>query len=253
MSMRSILITGATGKIGRVLVRHFLSFGDSVIALGRSADALSSMRAEHHRQGERLSTLQFDLLESGVGKRVVESLHHLGCKPDCLINNARNVAFLKTGDDGIVARQDFINEFTLDVVIPYEVTMALCYAKGSRLRAVVNIGSQYGSVASNLTLYNNPLLEAPLHYGVAKAGLEHLTKELAVRLAERDVRVNCVAFGGVEGRVDDDFRRRYAALCPLGRMLGEQDLPGPVDLLLSDASSGITGHVLLVDGGWSLW
>jgi NAD(P)-dependent dehydrogenase (short-subunit alcohol dehydrogenase family) len=92
-----------------------------------------------------------------------------------------------------------------------------------------------------------------LHYGVSKAGLGHLTKELAVRFADQDIRVNCVAFGGVEGRVDENFKNRYSLLCPMGRMLNEGDLAGPVDLLLSSASSAITGHTLIVDGGWSLW
>ena len=92
-----------------------------------------------------------------------------------------------------------------------------------------------------------------MHYGVAKAALGQLTRELAVRLSGRGIMVNCVAFGGVEGRVDDACRERYAKLCPSGRMLKEEELPGPVDLLLSSAGSGITGHVLFVDGGWTAW
>ena len=121
------------------------------------------------------------------------------------------------------------------------------------LESVVNIGSQYGVVAPNLNLYSEPIKDSPLHYGVAKAALGHLTKELAVRLAPQGIRVNCVAFGGVEGRVGDDFKKRYAELCPMGRMLNEADLAGPVDLLLSPSSSAITGHTLIVDGGWSIW
>ena len=144
-------------------------------------------------------------------------------------------------------------ELLMDVVIPYELTMALSLQTGSKLASVVNIGSQYGVVTPNLKLYTDPLKESPLHYGVAKAGLGHLTKELAVRLAANDIRVNCVAFGGVEGRVDDDFKKRYSELCPMGRMLNESDLFRPVDMLLSPETSAITGHTLVVDGGWSIW
>ena len=253
MSSRKILITGATGKIGQVFVRHFLEAGDHVIAVGRSQDALTSLAAEKVRHGQTLSTIQVDLLSPNIGPVIVQALSKLGQMPDCLINNARDVAHLQIGEDGLVARQDFINEFTLDVVIPYELVMALSQARGSRLRAVINIGSQYGTVAPNLNLYTNPLRESPLQYGVSKAALTQLTKELAVRLAKCGVRVNCVAFGGVEGRVDEEFKKRYAELCPLGRMLGEHELAGPVDLLLSDSASGVTGHVMMVDGGWSIW
>ena len=49
------------------------------------------------------------------------------------------------------------------------------------------------------------------------------------------------------------LKKRYAELCPMGRMLNEADLAGPVDLLLSPSSSAITGHTLIVDGGWSIW
>ncbi len=81
----------------------------------------------------------------------------------------------------------------------------------------------------------------------------HLTKELAVRLASKEVQVNCIAFGGVEGRVDDAFKERYAKLCPLGRMLRDDEIVGPVDMLLSDKCTGFSVHVIAVDGGMSIW
>ena len=104
-----------------------------------------------------------------------------------------------------------MGELLMDVVVPYELTMALVQHPSSKLESVVNIGSQYGVVAPNLNLYSDPVRESPLHYGVAKAGMGHLTKELAIRLAGQGIRVNCVAYGGVEGRVDDDFKARYSS------------------------------------------
>jgi NAD(P)-dependent dehydrogenase (short-subunit alcohol dehydrogenase family) len=250
---RCILITGATGKIGRVLTRHFLSAGDTVVAAGRSVDALAQLKVDMSSTGGSLQTLRADLMAPNATATLVDGLGEIGCMPDGLINNARNVSFLKLGEDGLIARQDFLDELALDVITPYELVMALANTQGSHLRSVVNIGSQYGAVAPNLHLYKDPTQQSPLQYGVAKAALAHLTKELAVRLANRGIRVNCVAFGGVEGRVDDAFKQRYASLCPMGRMLGEHELAGPVDLLLSDAASAVTGHIMMVDGGWSVW
>lgn len=250
---RTILITGATGKIGRIFVRHFLAVGDRVIAIGRTEQALAALTADHSQFSTTLNVLQVDLLAVDATRQLIDGLKKIDCMPNCVINNARNVAFLNTQEDGTVSREDFLNEFMLDVVAPYELVMSLVQLPGSPLGAVVNIGSQYGSVAPNLKLYNNPLRQSPLQYGVAKAALAHLTKELAVRLADRGIRVNCIAFGGVEGRVDEAFKQRYAALCPMGRMLSEDELAGPVDMLLSDAASAITGHTLMADGGWSLW
>lgn len=253
MTGRTILITGATGKVGGVLVRHFLKADDHVIAAGRRQSSLDELARQHATHAARFSTIAVDLTAPDAAHEVLRLLATLKATPDCLINNARNIAFLRTGEHGVVSREDFIDELTLDVVAPYELTMALAYQPGGCLKSVVNIGSQYGSVAPNLRLYTDPDHQSPLHYGVAKAALAHLTKELAVRLADRAVRVNCIAFGGIEGRVDESFKQRYAALCPLGRMLNEDELPGPVDLLLSDAASAITGHVMMVDGGWTAW
>ena len=170
-----------------------------------------------------------------------------------IINNARSIDTLSINEDGTVSRQNFLDEFLLDVVIPYELTMGIHQLKPSRLRSVVNIGSMYGVVAANPSLYEDPVHDSPIHYSVAKAALAHLTRELAVRLAPQDIQVNCVAYGGVEGRVDKKFQDQYARLCPQGRMLSELDITGPIDFLLSASSAAMTGQVLVVDGGWSVW
>lgn len=250
---RTILITGATGKFGLVLTRHFLNAGERVVAVGRSDESLLKLKESFPLSAERLDLLKFDLMREDSCCRLLASLSILGVQPDCLINNARSLGNLKLDDQGKASQDNFEKEFKLGVIVPYELTMALTNDSESRLRAVVNIGSIYGTVAPNLRLYTDPLVQSPIQYGVTKAALIHLTKELAVRLANKNIRVNCVSYGGVEGRVDDAFSQRYAALCPSGRMLSENEIPGPIDMLLSDAASGITGHTLMVDGGWSIW
>ncbi|MFV0665028.1 SDR family oxidoreductase [Denitromonas sp.] len=250
---RTILITGATGKVGSTLTAHFLAQGHKVIAVSRSQEALDALASQQQARPGRLYTIAADLMASDACQNITDTLSAMALTPDGLINNARSISFLGIESSGQVRRDNFMNEFQLDVIAPYELTMALARMQGSRLTSVVNIGSQYGIVAPNLKLYEDPARQSPIHYGVAKAALAHLTKELAVRLAEQHIRVNCVAFGGVEGRVNPAFKARYAELCPSGRMLREDELPGPVDLLLSDAASAITGHVMMADGGWSLW
>lgn len=253
MSSRTILITGASGKLGKVLVPFFLTQGDTVIATARSAKSLSEMKLMCDDAGPRFLAVASDLSLEYAAETLVEALAKDGIQPDCLINNARSLSYLKIKEGGRVCRENFIGELLLDVVVPYELTMALAGQDGSKLRRVVNIGSQYGSVAANLGLYEDPTSQSPLHYGVSKAALAHLTRELAVRLAPIGIQVNCIAFGGVEGRVDEEFSQRYAKLCPQGRMLNENEVIGPVNMLLSDHFTAMTGHVLAVDGGWTIW
>ena len=253
MKPRTIVITGGSGKCGRVLVSHFLSMGDYVITTSRTSESAENLMVEHALHSERITVIQSDLTKPGAANTLLARIDAQGMQPDCLVNNARSISHLGVGNDGLVSREDFANEFLLDVIAPYELTMALAMQKGSQLRRVVNMGSIYGTVAANPGLYADPVRQSPLHYSVAKAALVHLTKELAVRLSPRGIQVNCVAFGGVEGRVDEVFKQRYARLCPMGRMLKDEEVVGPVDMLLSDRCSAVTGHTFAVDGGWSVW
>lgn len=253
MACRTILITGGSGKFGRTLVSHFLSMGDNVIATCLTAESLKRLNVDFDGFGAKFIGLQVDLTNANSSASLCGQLAARDIHPDCLINNARSISFLKLNADGLVSRRNFTNEYLLDVIVPYELTIALAKGCGSKLRRVLNIGSQYGTVAANPSLYADPSKQSPIHYSVAKAALAHLTKELAVRLAAINIQVNCVAFGGVEGRVDENFKQRYSELCPMGRMLRDDEVIGPVDMLLSDQCSGITGHILAVDGGWSIW
>lgn len=251
--MRTILLTGVTGLIGRVLANHFVASGDVVIGVGRSTDSLNVIKSDFRDKSNQFHAIRVDLSSEIACDEIKDFLLSADLWPNCLINSARDASYLRSSPSGTVARNDFIGELLMDVVVPYELTMSLAHQQSSKLESVVNIGSQYGVVAPNLKLYAHPEKQSPIHYGVAKAGLGHLSKELAVRLADKDIRVNCVAFGGVEGRVDENFKKRYSSLCPMGRMLKPTDLAGPVDMLLSSSSSAITGHTLIVDGGWSIW
>lgn len=252
--MNQTVITGGTGKFGRVLVADRLQRGDRVIAVASRTETLADLAAGHADavKAGRLMAIACDLTAPDAARSIVAQCEQKGIRPDGLVNNARNLSFLRAGGDGSVRREDFMGELALDVVVPCELTLALTNMQASQLKRVVNIGSQYGIVAPNRELYDNPAKPPPLHYGVAKAALIQLSRELAVRLAPR-VQVNCVSFGGVEGRVDADFAARYAKLAPSGRMLREDEIAGPVHFLLSEASSGMTGHNLVVDGGWTAW
>lgn len=247
---KTLLLTGATGLIGRRLTRHFLERGHTVIATSRDPANLGALTAETKDASGTLIPIAIDLVAADL-HRFVSELHERGGPPHYLVNNARDRANLAA--DGWPRRAQWLAEFELGVAVPAELALAVVAAEANRLEAIVNVASIYGVVAVNPRLYAEGENGAPAHYGVTKAALTHLTKELAVRLAPRGIRVNAVSFGGVEGRTDDAFKARYAALAPMGRMLRLDDLPGAIEFLLSPAAAGTTGHNLIVDGGWTLW
>jgi NAD(P)-dependent dehydrogenase (short-subunit alcohol dehydrogenase family) len=253
MAARTLLITGGSGTFGTRLMQHFLEQGDRVIFTATSTQSLDHVCQKFMPFADNVIGFVHDFLDEQAIPDLLVQLEQQQLAPEGLINNARSLKTLAIEANGRVSRANFINEYLIDVVAPYELTMGLAHSVNSQLRSVVNIGSQYGIVAANPKLYDNYLQQSPIHYGVAKAALGHLTKELAVRLADKHIQVNCIAFGGVEGRVNDDFKQRYAELSPIKRMLSVDDIVGPVDFILSDKSAGMTGQTMQVDGGWSLW
>lgn len=248
---QTILITGGTGKFGRKFIEHFLAKKWQVVFTSTS-DVRGASLIQELGKPDGVDSITIDLTEPTAASDLVQVLYSGGYRINHLVNNARSLKSLRTDDLGQTSREDFISEYLMDVVVPYELSMALFNAQPDHLRTITNIGSQYGVVAANPYLYERPD-QSPIQYGVAKAALNHLTKELAVRMARKGVRVNCIAYGGVEGRVDDAFKARYAELTPSGRMLSEAEIVGPLDFLVHKASSSVTGQTLIADGGWSIW
>jgi NAD(P)-dependent dehydrogenase (short-subunit alcohol dehydrogenase family) len=250
-----IVVTGATGKIGAQLTKSLVAAGESVVAVASRREGLAELQADcaaASLNAALVRPLAIDLTQPNAAAELPTFLKDAGLRPRGLVNNARSLSLLATARDGSVARENFAGEFLLDVIVPYELTLALANGWQGSLTSVVNVASMYGIVAPNPQLYEGSLAHSPINYGVAKAALLHLTRELAVRLAPR-VRVNAVSYGGVAGRADANFMQRYAQLCPAGRMLKDDEVAGPVTFLLSAASSSVTGHNLVADGGWSVW
>lgn len=249
---QTILITGGTGKFGRKFVEHFLTKDWRVLFTTTNADRGNAL-VQDLGSPPKLQSIVSDLTSPAATKELLGIFQSSGYYINHLVNSARSLDSLKTDGIGQTSREDFMAEYLLDVVVPYELSMGLFNAQPDELKTITNIGSQYGVVAANPHLYDDYPKQSPIQYGVAKAALGHLTKELAVRMASKGVRVNCIAYGGVEGRVDEAFKARYATLTPTSRMLREDEVVGPLDLLISEFSSAFTGQTLVADGGWSIW
>lgn len=117
---------------------------------------------------------------------------------------------------------------------------------------IVNICSMYGVVSADPNLYGDSGLNSPDSYAASKGGLIQLTRYLAANLAKHNIRVNALSPGGVFNGQPQDFLAKYASKCPMGRMADREELVGPLEFLLSEASSYITGHNLIVDGGFTI-
>jgi NAD(P)-dependent dehydrogenase (short-subunit alcohol dehydrogenase family) len=231
--------------------------GHYVIGISRSQDRLNDLAGQlginPYKFNEHFIGIEVDLAMPNAPSKICDIIDSKDIKVSHFISNARSLEYLKTEPNGLVSAHNFTQEFVVDVVIPYQLSMALVERQKLSLKHIIHIGSQYGTVAANLNLYDQPQVESAIHYGVAKAALVHLTKEMGIRLAKRHIQVNCVSYGGVQGRANEAFELRYSVLSPIGRMLQEEEILGPIDMLINHPSISMTGHTLHADGGWSLW
>lgn len=246
----AVLVTGGTGLIGRSIVSALLRENRAVVITSRSEGEPSELWGVIGTP--KLLQIRVDLMADTATAVVMQALRENGVRVTQIVHAARSLDSLATSPDASSAPESLRAEFELQVVLPYRLVLSIDQAEEHSLESVVLIGSQYGLVAPNSNLYARDLSKSPIQYGLSKAALHHLAKELAVRLAPR-VRVNAVAFGGFQGRANQDFVDRYSSMIPSGRMLLAEEAAGPVLFLLSDASSSVTGTVLVADDGWTVW
>ena len=250
----TVFITGATGRFGKIIVEGFSKIGASIIFTGRKKSSAKSLIKQGLDQGAKsVNWISIDLEDKKTSQVVKRYLDKNRLLPTVLINCARNLKYSKANSKGIVERTSWQGEFLLNVIVPYELSMVLVNTKKSKLKKIINIGSIYGVNVPNLKLYNNPIKESFINYGVTKAAQIHLSEELAVRLASKGVEVNSISYGGLKGRVTKGFEKKYSQLNPSNKMLVEEDIFGPIYFLSVDNSRSITGHNLIVDGGWTKW
>lgn len=117
--------------------------------------------------------------------------------------------------------------------------------------SIVNITSIYGLVGNDFTIYEGSNMNPPAAYSAIKGGLINLTRYLASRYGEEGIRINCVSPGGIFDHQPDAFVKAYEKKVPMKRMGKPDDIAPGVSFLLSDEAKYITGHNLIIDGGWT--
>lgn len=247
--MRKILITGGTGLIGTVLVKEMIADGHSVLFTCRNKQRGEELIKTNNLPSDHCQVVEVDFNKI---EELDEWAKSLPLIVDTVIHNARSLDYIKPDLRGRLGADQIQQEYFMAVTFPYLLTYSLIDAK-HELKDIIFISSMYGVVAPNPTLYDDFQKQSPLNYGVSKAAQIHLVKELAVRLAPEQIRVNAISYGGVEGRVGDAFKTRYRRMTPSGRMLDHTDLYPPVQYFINNQGLNVTGENLKVDGGWTIW
>ena len=255
---RVALITGGAGHIGSVMGEALAELGASVAVLDMAQDACSDIaRSIHDTYGTNTLPLVADLTEEGSEQSVSQQvLDHFG-RLDILVNCAALVGTSELKGWVTPFREQSPETWRLAIEVNLTTPFLLVQACSGALAAsghgsVVNIGSIYGMVGADKSLYEDTSMGNPAAYAASKGGLLQLTRWLATELAP-DVRVNAISPGGVWRDQPETFAARYVTRTPLHRMATEEDLKGAIAYLASDLSTYVTGHNLVVDGGWTAW
>jgi len=255
------VVTGACGRLGPIWCDALLDAGADVVALDLPRASAESLGGLQKKAGNRLRLLRADVLDRPSLIGVREQCETDGGTPTILVNNA---GIDQPPGPAVTYRLEEIPLELFRGIIEVNLLGAfqaiqvfgpgmLRLGKGS----IINIGSLYASVSPDARFYDHlradpPFLKPP-GYGASKAALVNLTRYFATHWGSWGVRVNALSPGGVEGGQDPEFKRKFMARVPLGRMAEAQDLGGPLIFLASDASSYVTGVDLRVDGGFTSW
>jgi len=238
-----IILTGAGGLIGRESLKHLLNNGAKVIAVDvNSYDS----EAELFLTNDITNPDEIDDLL----KTVIDKFGRI----DGLVN----LAYPRTTDWGTKFEDIPYDSWVKNVDMQLNAVFYICQKvidimKKQNSGSIVNIASIYGVVGNDFTLYEEYGGTSPAAYAAIKGGIINFSRYLASYNGKYNIRVNCVSPGGVldEKNQNPSFIKKYSEKSPLKRLGNPVEMAPAISFLLSDDSSFITGHNLMVDGGWT--
>lgn len=264
---RTVLLTGASGFIGRTFARTLLENGARVVALGRSERLEREATQWAMEFGEsRIRFARVDMYNAAILGSLLDQIAAEE-SVDVLVNNAFDLS-AGTGfnvPEGSLEDSTFdqwAKSLTAGIYWAALTTQKLGVAMKSRGRgSIVNVATMYAIVAPSPQLYAGTRFMNPPGYSAAKAGLLALTRYTASFWGESGVRCNAILPGPFSNTDEmtansvgstDPFLLRLRSRTCLGRTGRPSELAGALLFLASDASSYVTGQGLVVDGGWTV-
>jgi len=256
LSGRVALITGGSGYVGSTAGQSLAELGAKVAVLDieqEKCDAVATVLSETYKVD--CVGLAVDLSATDeiarVPARVKERLGRL----DIIIHSAAYTANVPGW--AVPFEEQSVEPWDRAMRINMTAAFLLVQAAKDLLvqserGSVLFVSSIYGIVGPDMRLYKDTGMNNAAGYAATKGGLLQLMRYLATVLAPH-VRVNAISPGGIWRNQPEQFHERYKARTPLGRMATEEDLKGAIAYLASDLSNYVTGHNLIIDGGWTVW
>lgn len=237
-----IIVTGSNGQLGQELVLMLIDQGYEVIGV----DCNHGEHASAHYVKVKL-----DITDETEVKRFFDSLANDDSIAG-LVNNAGVAVFTPFAER---TYGEIKSVLEVNVVASIFMTQQFMRITAGNMceKRVVNVGSIYGHVAPDLTIYNDTPRMSSEIYGMTKAAIINFTQYLASYYKGCNARFNCVSPGGIEFKQGPNFKRSYSKKVPMNRMAQASEISDVICFLLSTKSSYVNGENIFVDGGLTKW
>ena len=258
LSGKNAVISGGAGFLGIQFAETIIELGGNPIIFDNNNNAILNAIEKLKNLKNDITGYEVDITSDENCRDIVNLVTKKYGHIDILINSA---ALTKNGIEN--ESEDFFNDFEK---INLTGTQIMCKLVGPLMASsgggsIVNIASEVGVISPDQRIYKPDTsvnykgvdFNCPAFYAVSKAGVIHLTKYLSTIWAKDNVRVNSISPGGVYRDHEKDFVEKLSSRIPLGRMALANEFKGAIAFLSSRASSYVTGHNLVVDGGRSIW
>lgn len=258
------IVTGAVGILGQRFCRGLAEYGAKVAVVDLDESRCVELAEGLKRDcGVECIGISCDVSQpdsvSGMVRSVVDRFGAI----NILHNNAASKsddlnAFFATTEAYSLKEWRKIMSVNIDGVFLVAQAVGIQMQKQGTGGSIIQTSSIYGLVSSDKRIYEGSFyldrqISNPAVYSTSKAAVVGLTRYLAANWGDAGIRVNALVPAGVESGQNDTFKMRYSARVPLNRMANGDEMVGALIYLASDASSYVTGHCLVVDGGLSAW
>jgi NAD(P)-dependent dehydrogenase (short-subunit alcohol dehydrogenase family) len=266
---KKIVISGGAGFLGTEFSFAISAVGAIPIILDQSKKALNSLEKKFKKRKLQGEFFQVDLFNEVELNKIISIVIKKYKTIDCLINlasyyskepkNKKNHLFDKFEEYNFkVWEKSLSGNLSSNFNIIKSVSK---YMLKKKTGSIINIASDVGIISPDHRIYepNKKMkykgvkFNTPLSYAVSKAGIISMTRYLATYWAKSGIRVNCISPAGVYRNHNKKFVEQLSERIPLGRMAKKHEFNGAIIYLCSSASSFVTGHNLIIDGGRTIW
>ena len=234
---KKILITGATGAIGRSLVEKFVSLQGNVLATGTKSEKLDLLK----KNFPKINILKFNISEHSKIEEFIENVSSQLVGLDILVNNAG------INMDNLSLRMKD-EEWKKVINVNLSSTFFLCkYAIKKMLK------NKYGRIVNITSIVGHTGNLGQANYAASKAGIIGMTKSLAIEYAKKNITLNCISPGFIQSNMTDKIVESIKAVLtsriPMSKLGTGEDVANTAAFLSSEAASYITGETIHVNGG----